>query len=398
MVSTIGGIPVFDALITDEETGMFKISLVDEPAVMSNFLAFDNTKKRILYSIESEEKRLVRGCIMRCDFPIYRRDENLGEYYVIYKAEQIRKMAEKYLSESRQNNVNLMHEADSDVKGVQMVQYFIKGNGVSVEGFDDCADGSLFGEFHITNDAIWEQVKEGVYKGFSLEGVFELAPEQKLRKEKVGDILEEQFKRINKQITEKTMSKLSKLREALAKALQEFGNITTDGGILSWDGDEDLTIGDAVYIEDAEGNRLPAEDKEYKTDDNKIIVVVDGKVADIKDAEIEVIETPEENPVEVEEKKKQKCEGEEETQESEPEPETPEEDKDAKIKELEEKVAELEEKNKALEEENASLKSSVQEMEKMSIAKPAHEVVETSATFKRTGNKGLDRIAELMSK
>ena len=38
---TIDGIPVYDALITDENTGMFKISLVDDPAVMQDFLAFD---------------------------------------------------------------------------------------------------------------------------------------------------------------------------------------------------------------------------------------------------------------------------------------------------------------------------------------------------------------------
>jgi hypothetical protein len=100
----------------------------------------------------------------------------MGEYYIIYKPEQIRIMAEKYLAESRQNDVNVMH--DSDVDGVQMVQYFIKGNGVSVEGFDDIADGSLFAEFHILNDEVWEAVKDGSYRGFSLEGVFDLQPEQ----------------------------------------------------------------------------------------------------------------------------------------------------------------------------------------------------------------------------
>ena len=41
MIVTIGGIPVYDAIITDDETGMFKISLVDDPAVMSKFQAFD---------------------------------------------------------------------------------------------------------------------------------------------------------------------------------------------------------------------------------------------------------------------------------------------------------------------------------------------------------------------
>ena len=287
MIVTIGGIPVYDAIISDEETGMFKISLVDDPAVMSNFQAFDADRKPMLYAIQDEEKRLVRGCIMRADFPIYRRDSKMGEYYIIYKADTIRAMAEKYLLEGRQNDVNLMHEEGSDVDGVQMVQYFIKGDGIQVDGFDDCADGSLFGEFHVVNDSVWAEIKAGTYKGFSLEGVFDLVPEQnKDEIQEIVDLLDGAFKRIFKPNT--FMSKLSKFKAALAKMLQEFGNVTTDKGIISWDGDEDLKAGDSVYVEDSEGNRTPAADGDYKTDDNKVIVVVDGKVSEIKDAEAEV--------------------------------------------------------------------------------------------------------------
>ena len=287
MIVTIGGIPVYDAIISDEETGMFRISLVDDPAVMSNFQAFDAHKKPMMYAIQDEEKRLVRGCIMRSDFPIYRRDEKMGEYYVIYKAEEIRKMAEKYLLEGRQNDVNVMHQEGSDVDGVQMVQYFIKGDGIQVDGFDDCADGSLFGEFHVVNDSVWTEIKAGTYKGFSLEGVFDLVPEQnKDEIQEIVDLLDGAFKRIFKPNT--FMSKLSKFKAALAKMLQEFGNVTTDKGIISWDGDEDLKAGDSVYVEDSEGNRTPAPDGDYKTDDNKVIVVVEGKVSEIKDAEAEI--------------------------------------------------------------------------------------------------------------
>lgn len=399
MVVTIGGIPVFDAVITDEGTGMFKISLVDDPAIMNNFQAFDAHRKMMMYAIENEEKRLVRGCIMRCDFPIYRRDSN-GEYYVIYKKEEIRKMAEKYLAESRQNDVNTMHEEGSDVEGVHMVQYFIKGDGVSVEGFDDCNDGSLFGEFHVVNDAVWEEIKSGTYKGFSLEGVFDLVPEEdKEKTEEIVSVLDGAFKKQYNNISKKTMSKLTRLKERLAKVLQEFGNITTDKGIISWDGDEDLKVGDPVFIEDEEGNNVKAEDGDYKTDDNKVIVVADGKVAEIKDAEVEVVENPVEetpDPIDEDEKKKAKCE--EETPVETPVAETPsEEDKDAKIAELEEKVKALEEENAKLKEEIASATEEVEKMKKMSLAKSAHEEVETSVQFTKTGNRGIDNLARILS-
>lgn len=296
MIVTIGGIPVYDAIITDDGTGMMKISLVDDPAVMSNFQAFDANRKVQMYSVTDEEKRLVRGVVMRADFPIYRRDEQMGEYYIIYKADTIRQMAEKYLAESRQNDVNLDHRDGSDVEGVQMVQCFIKGDGVSVDGFDDIADGSLFAEFHITNDEVWEEVKAGTYKGFSLEGYFDLVPETDV--DEVDQIVKDLKGKFEKTISKfKNMSKLKKLFAALTAYLQ-MGNVTTDKGVLAWDGEDDLKAGDAVYILDQEGERHDAEDGDYRTDDNKVIVVVDGKVSEIKDAEAEV--APQNEPEETE--------------------------------------------------------------------------------------------------
>ena len=287
MIVTIGGIPVYNAIITDEDTGMMKISLVDDPAVMSNFQAFDAERKMQMYAVTDEEKRLVRGVVMRADFPIYRRDERLGEYYIIYKADTIRQMAEKYLAESRQNDVNLMHKDGSDVEGVQMVQCFIKGDGVSVDGFDDIADGSLFAEFHITNDEVWEAVKEGTYQGFSLEGYFDLVPETDVDEvDQIVRDLKGAFEKIPNKF--KNMStKFMRLFKNLT-ALLTMGNVTTDKGVLAWDGEDDLKAGDAVYIVDQDGNRSDAPDGDYRTDDNKVISVADGKVSEIRDAEAEV--------------------------------------------------------------------------------------------------------------
>lgn len=293
MIVTIEGIPVYDAVVSDEGTGMLRISLVDAPAVMSDFQAFSKDRRAISYAIENEEKRLVRGVVMRADFPIYRNDPKAGEYYIIYKADTIRRMAEKYLLESRQNEVNLMHEAGSEVDGVQMVQYFIKDTaaGVAPAGFDDIADGSLFAEFHVVNDDVWAAVKDGTFRGFSLEGVFDLEPEQDVDEvQDIVDTLHGAFRKIFNKSNPLPMSKLSKFKAALAKILQEFGTVTTDRGILVWDGDEDLKAGDSVFIEDAEGGRTAAADGDYITSDGKRIVVADGKVSEIVDNEAEVSE------------------------------------------------------------------------------------------------------------
>jgi hypothetical protein len=228
------------------------------------------------------------------------------------------------------------------------------------------------------------------------------------------------------------MSKLSRLKETLAKMLQEFGNVTTDRGVLSWDGDEDLKEGDSVYVEDTEGNRTPAEDGDYKTEDNKVIVVVDGKVAGIKDAEAEV--APEAEP-ETEadfgavntDKGVLQWEGEEDLKEGDAVfverdgERVPAEDGEyvtedgktivvaegrvAEIRDAEAEVAPegndeveaLRAENAALKEEVASLKAEVEKMKKTPAAKPAHEVVKDEEKMSKTGVKGLDRLSRIMS-
>ena len=292
--ATINGFPVYDAIITDDEgTGMLRVSLVDAPAVCSDFVALADQKPVQLFAVQDEDKHLVRGVVMRADFPIYRRDEKLGEYYIMYTAETIRKMAERYLAENRQNIVNIMHEAGTDTEGVQMVQYFIKDTaaGVDPEGFADIADGSLFAEYHVTNDDVWAKVKDGTFRGFSLEGVFDLVPVPEEEQPEVSEIARDlagKFSQIKSIKYANQMSKIDRFKAALARLLAKFGNVTTDKGVLAWDGDEDLKEGDAVYIFDAEGNRIDAEDGEYTTGDGKTITVEGGKAVSIVDPAAEI--------------------------------------------------------------------------------------------------------------
>ena len=282
MIATIDDIPVFNATL-DEDCGIIRVSLVDDPAVSKNFQVFNANARPMLYAVQDEDKHLVRGVIMRADYPIYRRDKSLGEYYIVYKPDVIRQMAEKYLSEDRANNVNIMHKEGSDVEGVNMVQWFIKGAGVAIDGFDDIADGSLFAEYHVTNEDVWAEIKAGTYKGFSLEGYFNLEPEQ--NENYVQDVIDkwgEYFSKI------KNMANFKKFATALAKMLAKFASITTDKGVLVWDTEDDLKAGDSVYVQSEDGTRVKAEDGDYKTDDGKVIKVADGKVAEIMDDDAEV--------------------------------------------------------------------------------------------------------------
>ena len=67
-IVTIDGIPVYQALVDSEDTGMLRISLVDDPAVQSDFVAFSKQEKAaavpLMYAIQDEEQRLVLGNLL----------------------------------------------------------------------------------------------------------------------------------------------------------------------------------------------------------------------------------------------------------------------------------------------------------------------------------------------
>lgn len=319
--TTINGIPVYRATLSSGKCGMKKISLVDAPAVEADFLAFAK-EAAMRYAVQDESRHLVRGVIMRADFPIYRYSRETGEYYIMYDAATIREMAEKYLVEGRQNNVNLQHEEGSDVDGVNLVQFFLKDTaaGVSPAGFEDIEDGSLFGEFHIENEDVWAGIKDGTYKGFSLEGIFGA--------EAVHEVISTEKMAINQNKTI-LMKIMDIVRGAIATALenaegseefraltetetpapvaedapaadegQAFGSVATDKGILHWDGDAALKVGDNVRMVAENGDEVEVADGIY-TSESHTIEVAGGSVKGISEVEVKAEEEkPAENTAE----------------------------------------------------------------------------------------------------
>ena len=71
-----------------EAKGLTKMSLVDWPAVESNFLAFSE-QKELKFSYD-DEQRIILGVALRADYPIYRNDIN-GEYFVNFSKDVIKK-------------------------------------------------------------------------------------------------------------------------------------------------------------------------------------------------------------------------------------------------------------------------------------------------------------------
>lgn len=167
------GKPIYKAALTEDqnETGMYFISLVDDPAVECDFLAFEKVQN-LNFKVENEEKRIVTGLVMPADRPILRQDYN-GLYYILYDKETINAMAERFLAMGIANNVDTNHNFEVE-DGVFLREMYIKDSerGISPVGFEDVEEGSLFATYHILNDEVWDKVKAGEFKGFSLAGIF----------------------------------------------------------------------------------------------------------------------------------------------------------------------------------------------------------------------------------
>lgn len=343
----------------NDESGMSAISLVQFPAVERNFLKFEKDIKKD-YKFDAD-KHIISGIVALADVPIYRYSPEMGEYWVVFDKETIRTMVEKYAESGLYNSVNLDHNELRTVNDCYLIESYIidKSRGICPVEFSDAPDGSWIASFKVENDELWEQIKNGKeFNGFSLEGMFEL--EELMTFSNQTNLL----KQINQEIM-----KLSKI--ALRNLILRFEDIKTDKGVITIDGD--LAIDAAVFV-----GEEPAEDGEYALEDGRIVVVADGKVAEIKEAPVE--EQPKEEVV---------IENEEDPIEypaDVPVEDSPEE----KIAKLLERIGELEKENEELRARLAEKDAEVEKKEEeiqMSVEKLAQERANSNKESKKTSYK-----------
>lgn len=119
-----------------------------------------------------EEKRIVSSPVMLAETPILRYNENIGKYNVKFSKETIEKMMKKYFKENKIHKVNLNHDPRTKQEGIYMIESYIVGDRNKSNLFQDLPEGSWVCSFLVENDKVWEKIKDGSFKGFSLEGFF----------------------------------------------------------------------------------------------------------------------------------------------------------------------------------------------------------------------------------
>lgn len=373
-------IPFYKAFIGDELDGIFAISLVDMPAVERDFVCFKKEDEKYQkFSISNEDEHLVTGVVMLADTPIYRRDGDF-EYYLVFTKETIKDMAQKMLQNGTQNNVDLQHDGKL-INGISMVELFIKDSAKGIEPnfVSDVPDGSLMATFHVEDEELWQKLHTDEINGFSLEGYFSYSIIE-------NNNMKNNTNKLMKKITET----MSKIEEILKGALMSFGSVTTDQGVINWDGEDEIAVGVEVYGLDENGERVEIADGEYKAEDGKIITVAESKVTEIKDAEEPAQEDePAPEPAQEEETEEEVVEEIVEEQ--------PVEEKPNEVDELKGEIAKLHGEIEEIKEQMKGLEDAIKALANEPAAEPIVEEFKAIVKTDEKAPKGAKKAASILA-
>jgi len=188
---------LIELILDDEEAiGVEAISVVENPAIESDFIALNN--QEIKLAEINKEKRLLMGALLIPNKPIYRKSGE-DEYYIFFSEKTIAKASQLYLQNGNQSEATLEHK--DQLKDLTLVESWIveskEKDKTALYGLD-VPVGTWMGSVKVDNDEIWNNyVKTGKVKGFSIEGYFADSLESKaeLKKE---DLEEKQLAELKK--------------------------------------------------------------------------------------------------------------------------------------------------------------------------------------------------------
>jgi hypothetical protein len=156
-------------------------------------------EKMQAFAVVNEEERVVIGPAMIPDKKIFRRDPDGTEYEVFFTKDTIRIIAEKFYRKGFQNNGNEMHDSSKPVDMVFFQSWIAdESKGIpKMKQFESLPDGTWFLGAKVNSDEAWAKVKDGTFKGFSVEGMFDMMPikmSMKMSEEAAANIIINQLK------------------------------------------------------------------------------------------------------------------------------------------------------------------------------------------------------------
>ena len=298
-------IEVFELVIDiHDDSGVTSIALVDQPAIDSNWMAFNQNVEH-KFEIKDEEKRIIEGYFMVAELLIPRITDEGKKFFVKFSAKTIEAIREKQSRLGLNNSFNLMHDPNKIADGVYMLDNLIIDNErgkIAPKEFEKVPNGSLWGSAKVDNDVIWEQIKAGEFKGFSVEGLFNQLEPVTMDEDVINKIIktiqdfeksiDENVQLSNKQtidnMSKETLDKVKKLIFGETKTLNVrlMAMELADGTMVNVE--PAFELGASVTAE-VEGVVTPIPNGEYPLADGTVISVTDGMISDIKAVEVQLM-------------------------------------------------------------------------------------------------------------
>lgn len=274
-------LPTYEIIFEEQKVdGVFGISLVEDPAIQSNFVALSKNKKIQLSTIDNE-KRILLGAVLIPELPIYRNQDGF-EFYIKFSADTIRKSMENFFKQNYQSNSSLEH--DTEIDGVTFVESWIKEDDVhdkSVAYGINEPVGTWFATMKVDNEEIWnDYVKTGQVKGFSIDGMFDLEKinlnTNYMNLESITNAIKEGFDAV--------------LNNNKQNVVVEMAQMMLVDGVTILEADA-FEAGQAVFVVAENGDKVPAPIGEHELEDGRILVITEeGMIAEIKEKVVEDVQ------------------------------------------------------------------------------------------------------------
>lgn len=271
-------IKTYEAIFDSAKKNVYSISLVDDPAMESKFIALKKQEKQIKLAEVDKLERTLLGVVLIPNKPIYR-NQNGEEFYITFPKETIQASAHNFLKSGFQLNSKLEHE--HPIVGISFVESWIvkdpKNDTANAYGLDkdDIIEGSWIVKMKCENDDIYKKALSGEINGFSIDGLFNLKEVNLKSNIKMA----EETKSFKDQVNEVLVG-LGIVKEVKLGSVQS-GELT-----IQYDG-EMLEVGTVVFVTEGE-ERIALPDGDYPTDMG-MLVVVEGVVTavNVEEAPVE---------------------------------------------------------------------------------------------------------------
>lgn len=177
-----------------DNTGVFAVSIVKNPAIERNFFKFGKEEKKPERLFFNDEKRIITGAALIPDLKIYRNNLGNGEDgYVYFSKETIKEIAEKFFIDLTPVQSTTLEHKDSTDK-LNLIESWI----IEDETYDkaykfdkDLPVGTWMLSYKVTDDDLWNEIKDGTYNGFSVEASLNLLFSEQKQTDSIESVINE---------------------------------------------------------------------------------------------------------------------------------------------------------------------------------------------------------------